>query len=157
WRPQSMLRMQVTPASFLPPAASNAVRRLHATDAAELNRLYALEGEGIWYSGRQVEDGLYYGASSRGRLVSAAGTHIYSRAEGVGVVGNVFTHPDFRGHGLATAVTAAVTADLLRDCHLVALSVDPANRSARHIYETMGYGEAGRLVEAMATRRSAIT
>jgi RimJ/RimL family protein N-acetyltransferase len=37
------------------------------------------------------------------------------------------------------------------------LNVDPANRTARHIYETLGFEDAGRLVEAMATRRSSHT
>jgi RimJ/RimL family protein N-acetyltransferase len=154
WRPQTMARMRIDSASFRPPADRGPVRRLLAADAPELNRLYALEGEGIAYSGRHVREGVYFGALHRGRVVAAAGTHTYSKAMGVGVVGNVFTHPDFRGHGLATAVTAAVTAKLLEDCDLIVLSVDPANRSARHVYETLGYVETGRIMEAMATRRS---
>jgi RimJ/RimL family protein N-acetyltransferase len=157
WRPQNMMRMQVDADSFQPPTSKGPVRRLLAADAPELNRLYALEGDGIFYSGQQVRDGAYFGALHRGRLVAAAGTHIYSRAAGVAVVGNVFTHPDFRGHGLATAVTAAVTAHVLQDCDLVVLSVDPANRSARHVYETLGYRDAGRLLESMVTRRAPLS
>lgn len=157
WRPQTMVRMAVDRGSFLLPPSRGPVRRLLAADAPEVNRLYALEGEGIVYSGKQIRDGIYFGALSRGRLVGAAGTHIYSRAARVAVVGNVFTHPDFRGHGLGTAVTAAVTAQLLQDCDLVVLSVDPANRSARHVYEMLGYKETGRIVEATATRRSPLS
>jgi RimJ/RimL family protein N-acetyltransferase len=153
WRPQTMLRMRVDRASFKPPANRGPVRRLLAADAPELNRLYALEGDGIFYGGRHIREGMYFGALSRGRIVAAAGTHIYSKDAGVAVVGNVFTHPDFRGHGLATAATAAVTAELLGTCGLVVLSVDPANRSARYIYDALGYQETGRIVEAMATRR----
>src|SRR5581483_5908895 len=123
----------------------------------ELNALYAIEEEGLRYSGRQVSEGVYYGAHNRGRLVAAAGTHVYSPAEGVAVIGNVFTHPDFRGRGLATNTTAGVAAFVLQRCELVVLNVDPANRTARHIYERLGFKETGRLVEAMATRRSAIT
>jgi len=154
WRPQTMLRMSIDRDSFVPPAERGPVRRLLAADAPDLNRLYSMEGEGIFYSGRHIRDGAYFGALNRGRIVAAAGTHIYSKAARVAVVGNVFTHPDFRRHGLATAVTAVVTAQLLEDCDLVVLSVDPANRSARHVYEALGYVEAGRIVEAMATRRA---
>lgn len=153
WRPQTMLRMTVDRDSFMAPADRGPVRRLLAADAPELNQLYSLEGEGIMYSGRQVREGIYFGGLHRGRVVAAAGTHIYSRAARVAVVGNVFTHPDFRRRGLSTATTAAVTARLLEDCDLVVLSVDPANRSARHVYETLGYRDSGRIVEAMATRR----
>jgi predicted GNAT family acetyltransferase len=124
-----------------------------STHATELNRLY--NEEGTRHTGRQIEEGVYFGAHHRGWLVAAAGTHIYSREEGVAVIGNVFTHPDFRGHGLGTAVTAAVADHVLRTCNLVVLNVDPANRTARHIYEQMGFKETGRLIEAMATRRGA--
>lgn len=153
WRPQTMLRMQLDPAAFRLPDSMPPLRRLTSVDAKELNALYALEGEGIWYSGRQVAEGVYFGVHVRGRLVAAAGTHIHSQHQGVAVVGNVFTHPDYRGRGFGRAVTAAVSAHLLRSCHLIVLSVDPANRSARHIYESLGFRETARLVEAMATRR----
>jgi RimJ/RimL family protein N-acetyltransferase len=153
WRPQIMLRMRLDANAFAMPSNLPPVRRLTAVDAADLNRLYALEGDGIWYSGRQVSEGVYYGAFSRGRLIAAAGTHIRSRSQGIAVVGNIFTHPDFRGHGLGTAVTAVVTSHLVDACNLVVLSVDAANRAARKIYERLGYREAGRLVEAMSTRR----
>lgn len=157
WRPQTMLRMQVSRESFVRPDLNIEARRLIDADADDLNRLYALEDDGLHYSGRQVSDGIYYGVYNRGRLVSSAGTHIFSGYEGVAVVGNVFTHPDHRGHGYGTAATAAVTEHLLRTCPLIVLNVDPANRPARHIYDTLGYTEHGRLMEAMATRRSSIT
>jgi predicted GNAT family acetyltransferase len=147
--------MQLDPKVFAPPANLPEVRRLTMADADELNRLY--EDEGTRRLGSQIVEGVYFGAFHRSRLVAAGGTHIYSRREGVGVIGNVYTHPDFRGHGLGTAVTAAVTANLLDACDIIVLNVDPANRTARHIYEQLGFHEAGRLVEAMATRRSTHT
>jgi RimJ/RimL family protein N-acetyltransferase len=155
WRPQAMMRMQLDPAGFKLPEEMAEVRRLTSEHANDLNRLY--QDEGTRHIGRQIVEGIYYGAFHRSRLVAAAGTHIYSRHEGVGVIGNVYTHPDFRSHGLATALTASVTQHLLADCDLIVLNVDPANRTARHIYEQLGFKEAGRLVEAMATRRSVHT
>jgi ribosomal protein S18 acetylase RimI-like enzyme len=153
WRPQNMLRMALDHDAFAAPRGQLGVRRLGHADAADLNRLYALEGEGLRYSGRQIDGGVYFGAFQRGVLLAAAGTHVYSETEGVAVVGNVFTHPDARGRGLGGAVTAAVTAHLRERCPLIVLSVDPANRAARRLYEKIGYREAGRLVESMATRR----
>ena len=101
WRPQTMLRMQLTREDFRLPADLSGVRRLIAADAVDLNRLY--NEESTRYTGRQIIEGVYFGAHHRGWLVAAAGTHIYSRREGVAVIGNVFTHPDFRGHGLGSA------------------------------------------------------
>ncbi|HLF76266.1 MAG TPA: GNAT family N-acetyltransferase [Dehalococcoidia bacterium] len=157
WRPQSMVRMQLQRQHFTTPESISTVRRLVEADAGDLNRLYAIEEDGLRYSGRQVVEGVYYGAHNRGRLVAAAGTHIYSNHEGVGVIGNVFTHPDFRSRGLGSAVTAAVASHLLRSCNLVVLNVDPANRTARHIYQQLGFKDTGRLVEAMATRHDAMS
>ncbi len=157
WRPQSMLRLRVDRDSFRPPPGAAGLRALTGADAAELNRLYAIEGEGAAYSRQQIEAGAFYGAIVRGRLVATAGTHIYSRREGVAVIGNVFTHPDFRGRGLGTAVTAAVTEKVLGDADLVVLNVDPANRTARRIYEKLGFRDAGRLVEAMSTLRHVVS
>ncbi len=157
WRPQLMVRMRLDRDAFTPPTGLPPVRRLVGADARDVNALYALEGDGIWYSPRQIGEAIYFGTHHRGRLVAAAGTHIQSVAQGTAVVGNVFTHPDFRGRGFGTAVTAAVTSHLLRDHPLTVLSVDPANRTARKIYEGLGYREAGRLIEAMATRRSRVS
>jgi RimJ/RimL family protein N-acetyltransferase len=153
WRPQTMLRMQLPREAFKPPADLSSVRRLTEKDSAELNYLY--NEESTRYTGRQIMEGVYFGVRHRGRLVSAAGTHIYSRREGVAVIGNVFTHQDFRGRGFGSAVTAAVAQHLLENCDLIVLNVDPMNRTARHIYEQLGFIETGRLVEAMATRRNA--
>lgn len=153
WRPQTMMRMQVTRQTFKSQPEHKAVRLLIEADAQELNRLY--NEDSSRYTSRQIVEGIYYGAFHRARLVAAAGTHIYSRREGVAVIGNVFTDQDFRGHGLGTAVTAAVTGHLLGSCDLVVLNVDPANRTARHVYEQLGFVETGRLVEALATQRKA--
>jgi predicted GNAT family acetyltransferase len=153
-----MLRMRVDRTSYPRPEGMAQTRRLIDADATELNRLYALEDDGLRYSGRQVREGIYYGAYSRGRLVAAAGTHIYSPEEGVAVVGNVFTHPDYRGHGFGSAVTAAVVEHLLMsNGRLIVLNVDPANRTAHHIYEMIGFSDEVRLVEAMITRRAGLS
>jgi RimJ/RimL family protein N-acetyltransferase len=152
WRPQTMLRMQLSREDFKPATPQPAVRRLIEADAFELNRLY--NEESARYTG-QIVEGVYFGSFHRGWLVAAAGTHIYSKREGVAVIGNVFTHQDFRGRGLGTAVTSAVASHLLQFCDLVVLNVDPANRTARHVYEQLGFKDTGRLVEAMATRRHA--
>ncbi len=87
-------------------------------------------------------------------MVAVAGTHIVAPNIGVAVVGNVFTHPSYRGQGLATRVTARVTAELIeRGCSLVALTVDPANTPAVRAYARLGYERGPAVVEARARRR----
>ena len=132
----AMLRMWVDPAHFRP--LSSDVRRLLPVEIGELNRLYQL-GFASWLPASAISDGLYYGVRVGGRLVSAAGTHVISPAARLAVVGNVMTHADFRGRGYATAVTGAVTADLLRFCDQVVLNVRADNPPALAAYRRLGY------------------
>jgi ribosomal protein S18 acetylase RimI-like enzyme len=132
----AMLRMWVDPARFRP--LPSEVRRLLPVEIGELNRLYQL-GFASWVPASAISDGLYYGVRVGGRLVSAAGTHVISPAAKLAVVGNVMTHADFRGRGYATAVTGAVTADLLRFCDQVVLNVRADNPPALAAYRRLGY------------------
>jgi ribosomal protein S18 acetylase RimI-like enzyme len=131
-----MLRMWVDAAHFRPFPAD--VQRLLPVEIGELNRLYQL-GFASWLPASAISDGLYYGIRVGGRLVSAAGTHVISPAAKLAVVGNVMTHTDFRGRGYATAVTGAVTAELLRFCDQVVLNVRADNPPALAAYRRLGY------------------
>jgi ribosomal protein S18 acetylase RimI-like enzyme len=132
----SMLRMWVDAEHFRPFPAS--VQRLLPVEIAELNRLYQL-GFASWLPASAISDGLYYGVRINGRLVSAAGTHVISPSARLAVVGNVMTHTDFRGRGYATAVTGAVTSELLKTCDQVVLNVRADNPPALAAYRRLGY------------------
>ena len=132
----AMLRMWVDAAHFRPFPSD--VRRLLPVEIGELNRLYQL-GFASWLPASAISDGLYYGVRVGGRLISAAGTHVISPAAKMAVVGNVMTHTDFRGRGYATAVTGAVTAELLRFCDQVVLNVRADNPPALAAYRRLGY------------------
>jgi RimJ/RimL family protein N-acetyltransferase len=114
------------------------VQRLLPVEIGELNRLYQL-GFASWLPASAIADGLYYGIRSGGRLVSAAGTHVISASARLAVVGNVMTHVDYRGRGYATAVTSAVTSELLRFCDQVVLNVRADNPPALAAYRRLGY------------------
>ncbi len=149
---QPMVRMVVTKGSFRPYRAIDTVP-LTGLDIRRINALYSTEGGATYYAPEHIDAGLYRGIIVDGRLVSIAGTHVVSRREGVAVVGNVFTHPAFRGRGYATAVTSAVTEELLEFCDHVVLTVDPNNGPAIAAYRKLGYREVCELIEASASRR----
>jgi predicted GNAT family acetyltransferase len=146
-----MLRMKVTADTFRPPEGE--ARRLRGREVRLVNRLYNAEGSVASYTARQIEGGVYFGAYVGERLVAVAGTHAVSPAHGVAVVGNVYTHPRYRGRGLGALVTGAVTAAVIEACPLVVLSVNPRNRAALRAYQRLGYEGECRLIEAAATRR----
>ena len=149
---QPMIRMSVTPASFRQADRVVAVN-LGGVDIRRINTLYGSEGSPSYYIPEHIDAGVYRGVVHEGRLVAIAGTHVVSQQERVAVVGNVFTHPAFRGRGFATAVTSAVTEALLEHCDNVVLTVDPKNAPAVAAYARLGYREVCQLVEASAARR----
>jgi RimJ/RimL family protein N-acetyltransferase len=144
-----MVRMWVDRARVRPYPAE--VRRLLPIDIGDLNRLYQL-GFASWLPSSSISDGVYYGMRVGGRLVAAAGTHVVSPRARLAVVGNVLTHVDYRGRGYAKAVTAAVTADLLRTCDQVVLNVRSDNPPALQAYRHIGYAEHVRFEERLAHR-----
>ncbi len=149
---RQMARMLVTAETFRP--LGGETLRLLGGNVQVLNRLYSSEGGPTRYAREHIDEGCYHGVVSEGRLVAAAGTHSISRSHGIAVLGNVFTHPQHRGRGHATAATSAVTAQLLQEAGEVVLSVDPQNTPALRAYRKLGYSEVGSIVEASAGRRA---
>ncbi len=149
---QPMIRMSVTADQF-EAAEAVATTPLSGVDIRRINSLYGSEGGPSYYVPEHIDAGVYRGVVNEGRLVAIAGTHVVSRQERVAVVGNVFTHPAYRGHGFATAATSAVTEALLAHCDTVVLTVDPRNAPAVAAYHRLGYREVCQLVEASAARK----
>ena len=144
-----MVRMWVDRARFRPYPAD--VRRLLPVEIGELNRLYQL-GFASWLPvvgdrrGRLLRD-------PRRRPTGRRGRHARHQPEArLAVVGNVLTHVDYRGRGYATAVTGAVTAELLRSCDQVALNVRADNPPALQAYRRLGYAEHVRFEERLVHR-----
>jgi ribosomal protein S18 acetylase RimI-like enzyme len=144
-----MVRMWVDRAHFRPYPAT--VQRILPVEIGDLNRLYQL-GFASWLPSSTVAEGVYYGVRVNGTLVSAAGTHVVSPAARLAVIGNVLTHMDYRGRGFATAVTGAVTADLLRTCDQIVLNVRADNPPALNAYRRLGFLEYTRFEERLIHR-----
>jgi ribosomal protein S18 acetylase RimI-like enzyme len=144
-----MVRMWVDRSTFRPYPAT--VQRLLPSEIGDLNRLYQL-GFAAWLPSSSIADGVYYGMRVNGQLIAAAGTHVISQEARLGVVGNVLTHVDYRGRGFATAVTGAVTAELLRTCDQVVLNVRSDNPPALNAYRRLGFADYVRFEERLIHR-----
>lgn len=146
-----MVRMVWDRAAPLPPPSPLAFR-LTGARLAEVQSLYRLYAE-AHFSPYQLMQGVFYGVERDGRLVAVAGTHLVSQTYGVAAVGNVFTHPDYRGRGYAQACTAAVLRDLGARIPTVVLNVGADNPVAQHVYAKLGFSVHCEYYEAMAYRR----
>jgi GNAT superfamily N-acetyltransferase len=124
--------------------------RLEPSQTDQLAALYAL-GENRAYSPNQLQQGIFFGIFDGGHLVATAGTHLVSSTYSVAAMGNVFTHPHYRGRGYGTQTTSAVVTELLRSSiRDIILNVRQANTSAIHIYERLGFERYCPFLEGLA-------
>ncbi len=151
--PAPMVRMVVERSEFKP-LVGEAVR-LDQGDTRHLNRLYQL-GFNAYLPEEAVGSGIYYGVRRGTRLIAAAGTHVISPQLGIGAVGNVYTHREYRGQGLGKVVTSAVTAELFRSCQTVVLNVRADNPPALAVYRALGYHEATEFEERLIHRETSL-
>jgi ribosomal protein S18 acetylase RimI-like enzyme len=152
--PIPMLKMALVPEDFqLNPESRLQPDELDVSHMPQLEALYAFGG-GDAFRQRSLELGVFYGAFDSERLVSVAGTHIVSDQERIAALGNVMTHPDYRGQGLATMVTSAVCEELLdRGIELIGLSVNRSNEAAIRVYEKIGFKRRILFYEGAAVRK----
>jgi ribosomal protein S18 acetylase RimI-like enzyme len=132
-------KMALTDAAKLDQVDTSAARPLFAANAAELEAFYEASYPGNWFDARMLETGCYYGIRKAQRLVSVAGIHVYSAEYRVAALGNITTHPDFRGRGLAKQVTAKLCSALREQVDHIGLNVSTTNARALACYEQLGF------------------
>ncbi len=147
---EEMFRMALDPDDFVPMDGS--VVRLGPRHVYQLRELYRWGGD-VAFAPYQIEQGIFYGVEKDGKLVATAGTHLVSRTYGLGIVGNVFTHPDHRRHGYAALCTSAVVEELLSQSLDVVLNVGQHNEPAVKIYQRLGFHVYCPFIEALGTRK----
>ncbi|HZS07779.1 MAG TPA: GNAT family N-acetyltransferase [Blastocatellia bacterium] len=64
---------------------------------------------------------------------------IVSETEEAVYLEGVWTHPDYRGRGVATSCLNEITCRLLKKKKAVCLSVEPEEEAARRVYERVGF------------------
>jgi ribosomal protein S18 acetylase RimI-like enzyme len=112
-----------------------ALERLHATDPAAGDFFHP----DLLATGGYV--GLYADPPYDGAMIATAGVHVIDPVNRVAAIGNVATHPDHRGRGLARRVTATLCRRLLAEVDVLGLNVTLGNDPARRLYERLGFRE----------------
>jgi predicted GNAT family acetyltransferase len=135
---------------FMDQVDTAAVISLVPADRLRLESLYRASYPGNWFDARMLQSGHYYGIEVDGRLVCAAGIHAYSPVYRVAALGNLATHPDFRGRGFATAVCAKLCLMLSKSVDHIGLNVKAGN-SVVNAYERWGFVKVAEYEEALFT------
>jgi ribosomal protein S18 acetylase RimI-like enzyme len=132
-------KMTLINQAYLNEIDTSAVIPLTVAERPELEAFYQHSYPGNWFDARMLETGQYYGLRRGGILASVAGIHVYSPQYKVATLGNIATHPDFRGQGLATAVCARLCRALLTTVATIGLNVKANNSSAIACYQKLGF------------------
>lgn len=137
---------------------SPAVVRLSPADADAISALYRQGGPFTpdYFDPYQLDDGVFYGVKDeQGALSAVGGTHIIAWAEGMGAIGNMYTHPAHRGKGYAHAVLGAIVTELVaRNVTTIVLNVDERNAVARGLYERYGFVSYCTFLEAEGVKKN---
>lgn len=148
-----MQRMAVRLDTFRPRATHTAVR-LGPDRLDDVIDLYG-NASRSYFTPRRLSREIYFGVYAGSTLVSAAGTHVRSTELGVAAVGNVLTRLAYRGRGLATTCTSAVTGAAFEEHRDVVLNVRHDNGPAIAVYTRLGYRTHAPFIEGPAVRRAA--
>ncbi|MEQ7153920.1 GNAT family N-acetyltransferase [Brevundimonas aurifodinae] len=111
-------------------------------DAAEMLALATLTKPGP-FRPRTHRLGGFIGVRRDGRLAAMAGRRL--RVEGHTELSGVCTHPDFRGHGLATALSRRVVAAILAEGETAFLHAYATHEATVALYESLGFHARARV------------
>ena len=115
------------------------VIHLTGNDLEDMHDLYEDGYRGNWFDARMLQTGQYFGLRINNRLISIAGVHVYSEKYKVAALGNIVTHPDYRGRGFAKAVTVRLCQSLFEHVDHIGLNVKADNAAAIALYKKLGF------------------
>jgi predicted GNAT family acetyltransferase len=136
-------RMALTDTSLLANIDTSKTEGLTLSNLNEVMSLFETAYPGNFFEPKMLETKQYFGIRQSDKLVSVAGVHAYSACYKVAALGNITTHPDYRGRGYGRIVTARVCKSLLNEIEHIGLNVKADNRSAIRCYEKLGFEAIG--------------
>ena len=132
-------KMALTDTSQLELEDTSQTEKLSTSDIPMLLELYNDSYPGNWFEPSMLSLNRYYGIKEGEKLLSAAGTHVYSPGYRASAVGNIATRPECRGMGYGATVTAALSKQLVAEGLRVGLNVRSDNDAAVACYTKIGF------------------
>ena len=117
------------------------LRRITNDDILEeILKLFEINYPDNYFEATQLKKGVYFGLFVDDKLISIAGTHVFSQSEKVASLGNIVTAKEYRGRGYANAVLSALVEQLFTmNCKFISLHVDQNNHTAINSYRRAGF------------------
>ena len=103
----------------------------------------------------QLSTGLYFGIRGDGDdIATIAGVHNISKKYDVAAIGNLVTHPNYRGRGYAQRCNAVLLRRLFSQVGLVTLDVQSGNVAAIRTYQHFGFQPRSEFFEGDMTLKN---
>jgi len=115
------------------------IRILSIEDLAIIKELYSVSYPQNWFDSRMLETNKYYGYFINNKLVGVSGIHVFSEEYKVAGLGNIATHPDYRGKQIGYKLTSALCFDLQKRVDFIGLNVRSDNEYAIKCYKKIGF------------------
>lgn len=115
------------------------IRRLSVNDLEQINEFYSLSYPDNWFDSRMLETGKYFGYFDDKTLAGISGIHVYSAEYKVAALGNIATHPKYRGKQIAYKLTSYLCSDLKKTVDAIGLNVKVNNEFAIKCYQKVGF------------------
>ena len=119
------------------------IRRLSIIDIPIINEFYSAAYPENWFDKRMLETQKYFGYFVENKLVGIAGIHVYSEEYKVAALGNIATHPEFRGRQIGYKLTSHLCIDLMQTVSYIGLNVKSDNIAAISCYRKVGFEIVG--------------
>ena len=132
------LKMSLSKENFFPQDENKNIRRLSVDDLDKIEKIY-YRYPGNWFDKRMLETGKYFGYFIDGNLAGISGIHVYSEKYRIAVLGNITTHPLYRGKSICTKVTSELCRDLFKTVDDIGLNVHNENIAAIKSYKKIGF------------------
>ena len=132
----------------------NKVVQLNDSHANQLTHFYNIAFPDNYFDERMLQTGKCFGYLNNGELLCAAGVHVDSTKYGVTALGNIATHPDHRGKGLARKVTIRLVQEIVSKREVITLNVKADNKAAIKCYSNLGFVKAHDYEEGLFTRKT---
>lgn len=96
-------------------------------DKEEILQFYQESYPENWFSDRMLLTEKYFGVremhEGKEKLVCICGVHVYSEQYNICTLGNIATHPQFRGKGHATKSVVQLIRDVLQTTSITFISI----------------------------------
>ncbi|NOX29919.1 MAG: GNAT family N-acetyltransferase [Actinobacteria bacterium] len=133
------------------PVVVEGLGREHTDEIERLQR--STPDAGRVFAPEMLAADTYFGIRDGTDLVAMAGTHVFSTQRRVAAIGNVLTHPNYRGQGLGTACTVEVMKRVQPHVDHIGLNVGNDRVVAQRIYARLGFEHVVNYVEGTLRSR----